>query len=307
MKFGDKSFYSLDYFFKNKFDQKIIKISIDAGFTCPNRDGTLSDKGCIFCSDKGASEFAFSNFSITEQFNMYKEFVSKKWKNAKYMPYFQAYTNTYDTIENLRAKYYKALSFSDVVGLSIATRPDCLNDDVLELLSEISKKTFLMVELGFQTSNEKSIKFINRCYKNEVYLKAVKQLKNIGANVVTHIILGLPFETKDNMQNTLNYVLDAGTNGIKFHLLYILKNTPLGHMYENGQITTLNFDEYITLVVDLIEKTPQDVVIHRLTGDAPRDDLLAPLYSIKKFHILNAIDKEFIKRNTFQGKFYLHY
>ncbi|MCL2592680.1 MAG: TIGR01212 family radical SAM protein [Defluviitaleaceae bacterium] len=302
MKFGGKSFHSLNHFFKNKFGCKVIKISIDGGFTCPNRDGSLSSKGCIFCSKEGSSEFAFSKLSITEQFEKYKEFISSKWKNAKYMPYFQAYTNTYDTVENLRKKYEEVLNLPEIVGISIATRPDCLDKDVLNLLEEISKKTFLMVELGFQTSNEKSIKFINRCYENDVYLEAVKNLKNIGANVVTHVILGLPHETPEDMKNTVDYAINAGTNGIKLHLLYILKNTVLGDMYESGEFMTLEFEEYINLVIDIIEKVPKDVVIHRLTGDAKRDELLAPMYTIKKFHILNAIDEEFKKRNSYQGK-----
>jgi len=299
--FGDKRFHSLNHYLRQTFGTKVIKISLDAGLTCPNRDGTLSYDGCIFCG-AGAGEYAFSGRSIKEQFELYRESVRKKWPSAKYIAYFQAYTNTYGETSLLRQLYDDALSLPDVVGISIATRPDCLGPEVLKLLHEVSKKTKLFVELGFQTSNPQTAKLINRCYDNDVFLKAVKSLKSIGANVICHIIFGLPQETELDMLKSIDYAVKAGVDGLKLHELFVVKNTKLAQMYDDGLFETLGFDEYVSLAVKALEILPPEIVVHRLTGDAPRELLIAPMYSIKKFHILNAIDDKLRKDNTFQSK-----
>lgn len=304
MQWYDKRFHSLNYFFKNKFGEKIIKVSLDGGFTCPNRDGTLSFGGCIFCSSRGSGDFAGDkNHSIKDQFNNVRNGMKKKWPNAKYIPYFQAFTNTYAPIDILKEKYYQALELPDVVGISIATRPDCLNKDVINLLSEISDKTNLFVELGLQTSNKKSAKLINRGYDNEVFEKAVLKLKSINANVVCHCILGLPNETKEDMLNTVRFACNNNIDGIKLQLLHVLKDTPLANMYNKGEFEVLTFEQYIDIVVSCIEIIPQNIVIHRLTGEGDRDNLIAPLFSLKKFNTLNEIDAKLISRDTYQGKY----
>lgn len=303
MKWMEKNFHSLNYFLKTKFGEKIVKIPIDAGFTCPNRDGTLSDKGCIFCGGRGSGDFTFQNLSITAQFYKYIEKIQSKWPNAKYIPYFQAFTNTYGDIEYLKKCYYEAIALKNTVGLSIATRPDCLNSEILSLLEEISKKTFLIIELGFQTAKPETAVLINRCYENHVFEKAVKDLKNIGANVVCHTILGLPHETKEDMLNTVKYAVNMGIDGIKLHLLYICENTQIGEMYKKNMFKALEKEEYIDILISAIEIIPENIVIHRLTGDAPREELIAPLFALKKFEVLNKIDESFKKKNTWQGKY----
>ena len=303
MKFGDKRFYSLNYYLRQTFGCKVIKISLDAGLTCPNRDGTLSYEGCIFCG-AGSGDYAFSGRSVSEQFELYRESIRKKWPNAKYIPYFQAYTNTYGDIELLRNLYFEALSLPDIVGISIATRPDCLGPDILELLKEISQKTTLFTELGFQTSNPQTAQLINRCYDNNVFLSAVENLKKIGSNVVCHIILGLPYETEKDMIESVKYAVKAGIDGIKLHELFVVKNTKLEKMYNEKCFETLSFDKYVSLVVKSLEILPKNIVIHRLTGDAPRELLISPRYSIKKFHILNAIDEHMERSNTYQSRLY---
>ncbi|MCL2565098.1 MAG: TIGR01212 family radical SAM protein [Defluviitaleaceae bacterium] len=303
MKFGDKRFYSLNYYLRQTFGCKVIKISLDAGLTCPNRDGTLSYDGCIFCG-AGSGDYAFSGRSINEQFELYRESIRKKWSNAKYIPYFQAYTNTYGDIELLKSLYNEALALSDIVGISIATRPDCLGSEVLELLREISQKTTLFVELGFQSSNPATASLINRCYDNSIFVTAVENLKKIGSNVVCHIILGLPYETEEDMLNSVRYAVKAGIDGIKLHELFVVKNTKLEEMYNEKLFDTLDFDEYVSLVVKALEILPKNIVVHRLTGDAPREILIAPRYSIKKFHILNAIDEYMENADTYQSRLY---
>ena len=303
MMYGEKRFHSVSYHYKNIFGGKVIKISIDAGLTCPNRDGTLSAEGCIFCGGSGAGDYAFTGRSVTDQFNLYRESIKKKWPDAKYIPYFQAYTNTYGPIEELRRMYYEAINIEGIVGISIATRPDCLGSEVLELLKEISEKVTLFVELGFQSSKAETVKLINRCYENEVFDTAVKNLKAIGANVICHVILGLPGENKEDMLRSVSYAVNAGIDGIKLHELFVVRDTALTDMYEAGMFKTLEFDEYIDLAVSVLEMLPSNIVVHRLTGDAPREQLIAPLYSVKKFHILNAIDKTLETRNTFQSKY----
>ena len=296
-------FYSANMYYKEIFGEKIIKLAIDGGFTCPNRDGLLSRGGCVFCSESGSGDFAGSrNLNIKKQYEQMKEVMAKKWDNGKYMMYFQAYTNTYAPIERLRKLYYEAISQEGVVALSIATRPDCLGEDVIELLEEISKKVYVCVELGFQTSKEESVKFINRCYENEVYKKAVKRLRKSGIDVITHIILGLPNESYEDMLERVKYAIKSGTKGLKLQLLHIIKNTRLYDYYKENEFKVFSYEEYIKVIVSLIENIPQDVVIHRITGDGKKENLFMPLWSLDKRRVLNGIAKEFINQNTYQGK-----
>jgi radical SAM protein (TIGR01212 family) len=301
-RFGNGRFYSANDYYRELFGEKVIKLSLDGGFTCPNRDGTLSSGGCIFCSTAGSGDFAGSrNITVKEQYEQMKQRLAPKWGYGKYMAYFQAFTNTYAPVERLRFLYYQAIEPNDVVALSVATRPDCLADDVVELLSEISKKVYVCVELGLQTSNEKTSKLINRCYDNSVYESAVKKLKNAGIDVITHIILGLPGETIEDMQATADYAVACGTNGIKLQLLHVLKNTKLAEMYANGEFDVFTQDAYIKTVVDILERIPQHIVIHRLTGDGAKSELIEPWWSLNKRAVLNGIMKEFSARDSRQG------
>lgn len=285
-------YYSLNNYLKNTFGEKVYKISLDAGFTCPNRDGTIDTRGCIFCSAGGSGDFAESrNLSICDQIENGKKRVSNKIRSGKYIAYFQAFTNTYAPIPVLREKYYDALNHPDIVALSIATRPDCLGDEVLSLLDEINKIKPVFVELGLQTIHKKTADYIRRGYELEVFDKAVKDLKSININVVAHIILGLPNETKDDMLESVKYVCSKGIDGIKLQLLHVLKGTDLAKDFENGKFKTLTMDEYLDIVKACIEIIPDNVVIHRLTGDGAKKDLISPLWSADKKKVLNAINK----------------
>lgn len=285
-------YYSLNNYLKDTFGEKVYKISLNAGFTCPNRDGTIDTRGCIFCSKGGSGDFAESPLlSITKQIELGKKRVSAKIKSGKYIAYFQAFTNTYAPVDVLRSKYYEAVNHKDIVALSVATRPDCLGDDVLELLDEINKIKPVFVELGLQTIHQKQADYIRRGYTLEVYDKAVRDLKKIGVNVVVHIILGLPGETKDDMLKTVNYVCKSGADGIKLQLLHILKGTDLEQEYYRGNIRPLEFEEYLDIIKACVEIIPDTVVIHRLTGDGAKKDLIAPLWSADKKRVINAINK----------------
>lgn len=300
-----KRYHTLNYFLRKKFGEKVFKISLDGGFTCPNRDGTISNKGCTFCSSKGSGDFAGNRCEpIVKQFNDIKEMMSHKWKNGKYIAYFQAYTNTYAPINELREKYEEAINNEGVVGLAIATRPDCLDDDVLDLLEEISKKIYLWVELGLQTINDDTAIKINRGYELKVFDEAMEKLKARNIDTVVHAILGLPGENKEDMLKTIDYIGKSGAQGIKLHLLHLMKNTRLVEQYENGELKFLSQDDYIDSVVKGVSLLPQDIVVHRLTGDAPRTELIGPLWSLKKWEVLNAIDKAFEDNELWQGKNY---
>jgi uncharacterized protein len=301
---GDKRYYSLNYFFRERFGEKVFKISLDAGFTCPNRDGRVSKGGCIFCSARGSGDFAGTKNDLVEQFYEIKKIMNKKWKEGKYIAYFQAYTNTYAPIDVLREKYYSILDLEDVVGIAIATRPDCLPEEVLDLLQEIGKKKYLWVELGLQTIHEKTAQLINRGYSLDVYEEAIKKLKERNIEVVTHAILGLPGESKEDMLETVKFIAGTETQGIKLHLLHVMKGTAMARMYENGEMRLFEMDEYIDTIVDAVELLPESMVVHRLTGDSPRELLIGPMWSLKKWEVLNAIDKSFIDRDTWQGKKY---
>lgn len=285
-------YLSFNKYLKDKFGQKVYKISLDGGFTCPNRDGKTGTRGCIFCSKGGSGDFAESReMSITEQIENGKKKVEKKIKSGKYIAYFQAFTNTYAPVEILRQKFEEAINHHDIVALSIATRPDCLGDDVLRLLDEMNKIKPVFVELGLQTIHQKSAKYIRRGYDLSVYDKAVRDLKKIGVNVVVHVILGLPNESENDMLETVKYVCESGANGIKLQLLHVIDGTDLAKDYEKGLFITLEFDEYVNLIVKCVKIIPKDIVIHRLTGDGAKKDLIAPLWSADKKRVLNAINK----------------
>lgn len=285
-------YYSLNNYLRDTFGEKVYKLSINAGFTCPNRDGTVGTRGCIFCSKGGSGEFAENpELSITEQIENAKQRVSGKIKSGKYIAYFQPFTNTYAPVEILREKFYEAINHKDIVALSIATRPDCLGNDVLSLLNELNKVKPVFVELGLQTIHEKSAKYIRRGYHLDVYDRAVTELKKIGVNTVVHIILGLPGETKKDMLETVRYICQSGIDGIKLQLLHVLKNTDLEKDYKAGKFKTLEFDEYIDIIKSCVDIIPENIVVHRLTGDGAKKDLTAPLWSADKKKVINAINK----------------
>lgn len=285
-------YYSLNNYLRNTFGDKVYKLSLDGGFTCPNRDGTIDTRGCIFCSEGGSGDFAESSLlSITEQIEQGKKRVENKIKSDKYIAYFQAFTNTYAPVEILRQKFFEAIRHKDIVALSIATRPDCLDDNILSLLDELNKIKPVFVELGLQTIHEKSAAYIRRGYPLSVYDEAVKKLKSISINIVVHVILGLPNESKTDMLETVSYVCKSGIDGIKLQLLHILKNTDLADEYYRGNVKTLELDEYIDIIKACVEIIPSDIVIHRLTGDGAKKNLIAPLWSADKKNVLNKLNK----------------
>lgn len=300
---GDKRYYSLNYFLREKFGQKVFKISLDGGFSCPNRDGKAGIGGCTFCSSKGSGDFAGSRKeSISDQFDNIKLMMNKKWQGDKYIAYFQAYSNTYASVDILKSRYDEAINKDGVVALAIATRPDCIDDEVVELLAEYNKKVYVWVELGLQTSNEESAKHFNRGYTNEVFENAVNKLRNNGIDVVTHVIFGLPGEDRNHMLDSIKYATSKDIQGIKIHLLHLMSETSMVKDYESGLLKFLDMDEYIDLICESISVIPQNIVIHRLTGDAPREQLIGPMWSLKKWEVLNAIDAELASRDIYQGK-----
>lgn len=295
---------SLNEHLRKTFGQKIYKISLNAGLSCPNRDGTLGYDGCIFCSKGGSGDFACSPLlSITKQIEEGKVQTQKKFfgESKKYIAYFQAYTNTYGDISYLKKIFTEAINHPDIVALSIATRPDCLPPDVLSLLSNLNKIKPVWVELGLQTIHEETALFINRGYSLECFLDAVKKLRNIQLDVIVHVILGLPGETKDDMLETIRLCSSLDIQGIKLQLLHVLKNTRLADYYNSGVFKTLNMTEYINLILEIISILPEQIVIHRLTGDAPKNLLISPLWSANKRHVLNTITKTFNEQNLIQG------
>lgn len=282
---------TLNNYLKERFGEKVYKIALNGGFTCPNRDGKIGTRGCIFCSKGGSGDFAESpDLTITEQIDNGKKRLEKKIKNGKYIAYFQAFTNTYAPIEKLRAIYTEAIIHPDIVALSIGTRPDCLGDDVLALLDELNKIKPIFVELGLQTINEDTARYIRRGYTLEVYDKAVADLHKIGINVVTHIILGLPGESKNDMLKSVEYACKV-TDGIKLQLLHILKGTDLAKDYEQGKFEVLTLEQYTEIIKECVQIIPENVVIHRLTGDGAKKDLIAPLWSADKKTVLNTINR----------------
>ncbi|MDD6672501.1 MAG: TIGR01212 family radical SAM protein [Eubacteriales bacterium] len=282
---------SLNQYLKNRFGTKVYKIALDGGFTCPNRDGTLGTRGCIFCSKGGSGDFAESRkLSIYDQIEQGKRKVASKIKDGKYIAYFQAFTNTYASVDRLESLYMQAIEHEDIIALSIGTRPDCLGDEVIELLERLNKIKPIFVELGLQTIHENTAKYIRRGYELSVYDDAVRRLHKAGLNVVTHLIIGLPNETKDDMLKSFEYVCRV-TDGIKLQLLHILKGTDLEAQYNAGKIKTLTLDEYCDIICDCIKIIPKSVVVHRLTGDGAKKDLIAPLWSADKKNVLNTLNK----------------
>ncbi|HBW38210.1 TIGR01212 family radical SAM protein [Desulfosporosinus sp. BICA1-9] len=298
-----KRYHTFNEHLRDKFGEKIFKVSLDAGFTCPNRDGTLGTGGCVYCSARGSGDFAGEQrLSLHEQFSEVKARMMKKWPTAKYIAYFQAYTNTYASVERLRVIYEEALAEEKVVGLSISTRPDCLPEDVLNYLEELNQRTYLWVELGLQSRHDRTMEWIGRGHDYAQFLKGLEQLQARGIRVCAHIILGLPGETKAEMMATAQVVAKLPLEGIKIHLLHVLRGTPLATIFQDEPFDLMSKEEYVALVADILEILPPEMVIHRLTGDGPPDDLIGPLWSRKKWEVLNAIDAELERRDSWQGK-----
>ncbi len=298
----NKRYHTWNYHLMNKFGEKVFKVSLNAGFTCPNIDGTKGYGGCIYCSDAGSGDFAGNPCdSVLEQFEKVKLKMHKKWEKAKYIPYFQAHTNTYAPVEVLKEKFEPVLAQDGVVGLSIATRADCLCDDVIEYLFDLSKRTYLIVELGLQTIFDKTGELINRCHTYKEFLDGYKKLTEKGINVCIHLIVGLPGEDKEMILKSVKEVAKLKPHAVKLHLLHILKGTKLAKMYEDNEFRALTREEYVDIIVDALEILPKETIIQRLTGDGAKDSLIAPLWSLKKFCVLNEIDKEMVRRNSYQG------
>lgn len=293
----------LSDYLKDNFGEKLYRISLDGGMTCPNRDGTCGDRGCIFCSESGAGEFTpDKSLSLNEQIEAGKALVAHKTRSEKYIAYFQAFSNTYAPVEYLRKLYTEVINRSDIAVLSIATRPDCLNDDVIMLLKELNEIKPVWIELGLQSAKEETAKFIRRGYENRVYEEAVFKLQKAGCKVITHLILGLPHETKEDMINSARY---AGklSDGVKFHMLYITKNSDLDLYYQANPFPVLSREEYIDTLCGCIRAIPRKVVIHRLTGDGDKSTLTAPLWTLNKKKVLREINNAFIDRNVEQGEY----
>jgi len=280
---------TLNEHYREKFGCKVYKLSLDGGFTCPNRDGTLGIAGCIFCS--GSAEFAESGENISEQLERAKRRVEAKNKDGKFIAYFQSFTGTYAPVDKLRRLYYEAIAPKDIVGLAIGTRPDCLGEDVLQLLEEVNRVKPVSVELGLQTVHADSIAYIRRGYVNQVYFDAVANLKARGIQVVTHLILGLPGETKEMMVESTRQAVNAGTDGVKFHLLHVLENTDLAADYRAGKFSCLTLEEYGDILAACIAVLPETVVVHRITGDGAKKNLIAPLWSGDKKRVLNYLNR----------------
>lgn len=299
---SNKRYHTLDYYYKNRFHEKVFKVSLNAGFSCPNIDGKVGYGGCIYCSKTGSGEFAGNKEdSLEKQFLEIKNMMLKKWPKAKYIGYFQARTNTYAPVSELKKMYEKILNQENVIGLNIATRPDAISDECLDYLEELNKKTYLTIELGLQTTKEETTKLINRCHSLQCFEDMVKKLRERNIDVVVHIINGLPYETKKDMLNTVKYLNKLDIQGIKIHMLSITKDTPIEKMYQEEKFKLLSKEEYIDIVVDQLELLREEIVIHRITGDPKLDELIEPTWLTKKFCVLNDIDKEMVRRDTYQG------
>ncbi len=323
--FGSMHYNAIGPWLKGRFGQRIIKLSLDGGFTCPNRDGSKGFGGCSFCSEAGSGDFA-GDFRkadpagtpsdaaakdhpgactpVKQQMDAQISLLSRKWPEAAYIAYFQNYTNTYGPAEKLRGLWEDALSYPDVKGLAVATRPDCLQPEVLHLLSEFNQRTFLWVELGLQTSKESTAAAFNRCYGNEAYEEAVMALNALGIRYVTHLIIGLPGESREDMLESARYVLQTRPFGIKLHMLHLMKGTRMGEEYKASPWPLPTMEEYVSLIADILEMAPPKTTIHRLTGDAPQSLLIAPEWTRSKHAVLNALQQEFKKRGTWQGAKY---
>ena len=297
----NKRYYTLNYYNQMKYGSKVMKISLNAGFTCPNIDGTKGTGGCIFClggSNKNTEK------DLVKQFYEVRDIMEKKWPGSKYIGYFQANTNTYASLKELKEKYESILALPNVVGLNIATRPDSISDEVLDYLEDLSHRTNLVIELGLQTINDKTAKLINRCSTLKEFDDCLERLNKRNIDVVVHIINGLPYETKEDMINTIKYLSNKKILGIKVHMLHILKGTKLYDLYEKEHFHILTKEEYVDIVCEQLEYLREDIVINRITGDPDIEDLIEPTWLVKKFGVLNEIDKEMVKRDIYQGDKY---
>ena len=300
-----KRFYSVDQYLKEQFGEKVYRISLNGGMTCPNRDGTKGNRGCIFCSRGGSGDFAGNAAaSVTDQIESGKTRLAAKTKCRKFIAYFQAYTNTYAPVAYLRSLFTEAISHPDIVLLSIATRPDCLSEEILDLLSELNQKKPVWIEFGLQTIHEKTAVFIRREFSLKCYETGVSTLQERGIPVITHLILGLPGETREDILQTIDYTAHSPVQGVKLQLLHVLKETDLADYYESSPFPLPGLEEYCDLAADCLERLPSDMVIHRITGDGPRKLLIAPLWSTDKKRVLNTIQKRMKERGTWQGKQY---
>lgn len=299
----NKRYQTLNYFYLHTFHSKVFKISLNGGFSCPNLDGTKGYGGCIYCSKSGSGDFAGKKQdSIEKQWQQGLEMMHKKWPDGKLIAYFQARTNTYAKVEELKEKFEPVLNYPNVIGLALATRPDAITDECLDYLEDLSKRTYLMIELGLQTIHETTSKLINRCHTTQEFDDMVKKLRARNINVIVHIINGLPYETKEMMLETVKHINQLDIQGIKIHMLHIIKDTPLATMYKKNPFHVLTREEYVDIVIEQLELLRPEIVIHRITGDPVKEDLIAPTWLLKKFCVLNEIDKEMVKRNTYQGK-----
>lgn len=298
-------FYSLNTFLRERHGEKVIKLSIDGGFTCPNRDGKISSKGCVFCSERGSGDFTPSGENnITNQLTSAIALLSKKWPDSgKYIAYFQSFSNTYAPLDVLKARYEEALLYPGVVGIAIATRPDCLDDATLDYLEELSHRTHLWVELGLQTIHEETASFINRGYTLSCFEKTYKKLVARNIETVVHLILGLPYETRDHVLSTIDYISKLSLQGIKLHMLHVLDNAPLGELYLKAPFPLLTKEEYIHIVGEILALLPPEFVIHRLTGDGAAAHLIAPLWTKNKKQVLNEMNHHLKLHDLYQGKY----
>ncbi len=298
----NKRYHTQNYFLSHKFGKKVIKLSLNSGLSCPNRDGTKSTGGCIYCSSSGSGDFGGnSEDTILVQLEKQKNMMSSKWNDGFYIPYFQAGTNTYAPFEKLVKMYETALTFENTVGLAIATRADCISDELIDYFAELSKRTYLTIELGLQTIHDTTAEKINRCHTYSDFLKTYKKLTYKNINVCIHLINGLPYENTEMMMQSAVEVAKLHPHSVKFHMLHIVSDSRLAEEFKNNPFELLSLEEYVQLICNQIEIMPNDVVIQRVTGDGNRDTLIAPLWTLKKFVVMNEIDKEFVRRGTYQG------
>ena len=297
----NKRYHTYNYFLRTKFGGKVMKISLNGGFTCPNIDGTKGVGGCTYCSSSGSGDFAGNpSLDIHRQFEEVKAMMTNKWE-GKYIAYFQANTNTYAPLPRLKNLYESALSEKDVIGLSIATRADCISEEIADYLKELSEKTYLTVELGLQTIHDKTGERINRCHSYADFLKGYNMIKERGIPVCVHLINGLPGETREMMVETAREVGKLRPDFVKLHLLHIIKGTKIAEEFERGEFSLMTLPEYVSVICDQLEVLPQETVIQRVTGDGKKEDLIGPMWSLKKFVVMNEIDKEMVRRNSHQG------
>lgn len=307
MRWGEKPYHSLDYMLRERFHEKIYKVTLNGGMTCPNRDGTLGNRGCIFCSSGGSGDFAASSeLSITDQIEQQKAMLTGKRPIQKYIAYFQAYTNTYGSPAYLRSIFTEAIRHPDIVALSIGTRPDCLGEEVLELLDELNRQKPVWIELGLQTIHERTARYIRRGYPLACFEEAVRNLRSRKIEVIVHTILGLPQETPEQIPQTMDYLNHMDIQGIKLQLLHVLRGTDLAEDYEKGLFSVYTQEEYLNLLISCLEHLSPEIVIHRLTGDGPKELLIAPLWASRKREVLNHLHHQMKMRNTWQGRLWNH-